>query len=144
MTSRRAAAALLAGTVAALLVACSSGGTDTTDTPETPSTDSQQVEGFVWRAVGTRRAGLDPDALRTAAREARHAGSSCLLVVRDGRIAGEWYWRDGAPDAAKAAFSVTKSVTSALVGIAESDGDLDVDDPAARYVNEWRGTRRGR
>ena len=84
---------------------------------------------------------LTRPALRAVAREARRAGSTCLLVVRDGRIAGEWYWRDGAPDAAVAAFSVTKSVTSTLVGIAAGDGDLDVDDRAARYIDEWRGTR---
>ena len=134
---------MLVGAVAVVVAACTGGGTDKTDNPETPSADSRREADFVWRDVGARRAGLDPDALRAVVRDARHAGSTCLLVVRNGRIAGEWYWRGGAPDAAVAAFSVTKSVTSTLVGIAADDGDLDVDDRAARYVDEWRGTRAG-
>jgi CubicO group peptidase (beta-lactamase class C family) len=37
-------------------------------------------------------------------------------------------------------FSATKSYTSTLVGIAEADGKLDVDDEVADYVPEWKGT----
>ena len=40
-------------------------------------------------------------------------------------------------------FSVTKSITSTLVGMAQADGDLDVDDRAKRYIEEWRGTKSG-
>ena len=52
----------------------------------------------------------------------------------------EWYWNDGAPDKPQEVFSVTKSVTSTLVGLAQADGDLSVDDPAADYIPEWQGT----
>ncbi len=31
-------------------------------------------------------------------------------------------------------------MTSTLVGIAEAEGALDIDDRAAKYVREWRGT----
>jgi len=136
VTSRRAAAALLAAAVTVLAAACS--GTEGSEAAPAGSQDAP--EDFVWDAVGPRRAGLDPVALRGIARDARRTGSTCLLVVRDDRIAGEWYWHDGAADAAVAGFSVTKSVTSTLVGLAEADGYLDVDDRAARYVREWRGT----
>lgn len=97
-------------------------------------------DGFAWRTVRPDAAGLDPDALRLIARDARRAGSTCLLVARGGRIAGEWYWHGGTAEEAAAGFSVTKSVTSTLVGIAEADGALDIDDRAAKYVREWRGT----
>lgn len=136
MTSRRAAAALLAAAVAASTAACTDDGTAV---PERPST-SQRADDFAWREVDPRRAGLEPDALRAIARDARRAGSTCLLVVRDGRIAGEWYWHDGAVDGSVAGFSVTKSITSTLVGIAEAEGALDIDDRAAHYIPEWRGT----
>jgi CubicO group peptidase (beta-lactamase class C family) len=36
-------------------------------------------------------------------------------------------------------FSVTKSVTSALVGIAEHEGLLDLNDSAAEFIDEWAG-----
>ncbi|WP_183098116.1 serine hydrolase domain-containing protein, partial [Nocardioides pelophilus] len=121
-----------------LAAGCSGAGAGGSGTA--PVATQRAPEEFVWQSVGPGRAGLDPVALRTIARDARRAGSTCLLVVRDGRIAGEWYWRDGAADAAVAGFSVTKSVTSTLVGIAESEGHLDIDDRASRYVRAWRGT----
>lgn len=98
------------------------------------------TDGFEWRPVAPVSVGLDPVALSAIAREARRADSDCFLVARRGRIAAEWSWPRGSAPAPTAAFSVTKSVTSTLVGIAQADGDLDVDDRAARYVPEWRGT----
>jgi CubicO group peptidase (beta-lactamase class C family) len=37
-------------------------------------------------------------------------------------------------------YSVTKSITSLLVGIAQDRGLLDLDDPATTYIPEWAGT----
>ena len=55
-------------------------------------------------------------------------------------VAGEWYWNDGAADKPQEVFSVTKSVTSTLVGLAQADGDLELGDKAATYIPEWKGT----
>ncbi len=139
MTSRRDAAALLGVVVAVLATACSGGGAGSSE-DDRPTGRPDPVEGFVWPEVRPSAAGLDPAALRLVAEDARRAGSTCLLVVRGDRIAGEWYWRGGTADGPVAGFSITKSVTSTLVGIAEADGALDIDDRAARYVREWRGT----
>ena len=43
------------------------------------------------------------------------------------------------PDA-REVFSVTKSISSTLVGLAQADGDLKLTDPAADYIPEWKGT----
>ena len=43
-------------------------------------------------------------------------------------------------DVPREVFSITKSVTSTLVGIAIRDGDLRLDDRVSRYVPQWRGT----
>lgn len=93
-----------------------------------------------WPRVAPARAGFDAAALRDVAREARAAGSSCFLVAREGRVVGEWYWRDGAPAAPREVFSVTKSLTALLVGLAVDDGLLAPGDRVARYVPAWRGT----
>ena len=139
MTSRRGAAALLAVVVAVLATACNGGSAGLSE--DDPRADQRAGgEGFVWRTVRPDAAGLDPSALRPIARDARRAGSTCLLVARGDRIAGEWYWHGGTAGEAVAGFSVTKSVTSTLVGIAEAEGALDIDDRAAKYVDLWRGT----
>ena len=84
--------------------------------------------------------GFDSEVLERLAREAEDAGSTCLLVARDGVVAGEWYWNAGAPDKPQEVFSVTKSVTSTLVGLAQAEGDLALGDRAASYIPEWKGT----
>lgn len=84
--------------------------------------------------------GFEPKVLDRLAAEAKAAGSTCLLVMRDGKIAGEWYFNGGARDKPREVFSVTKSVTSTLVGIAQADGDLSLDDRAADHIPQWRGT----
>lgn len=96
--------------------------------------------GDEWETVDAATLGFDPDRLDELAAEAEAADSTCLMVVRDGRVAGEWYWGEGAPDAAREVFSVTKSFTSTLVGLAVADGDLDLADPVATHVPEWAGT----
>ncbi|GAB3263913.1 serine hydrolase domain-containing protein [Nocardioides dilutus] len=84
--------------------------------------------------------GFDAKVLERLAKDAKDAGSTCLLVARDGVVAGEWYWNDGASDKPQEVFSVTKSVTSTLVGLAQADGALDLADRAATYIPEWQGT----
>ncbi len=93
-----------------------------------------------WERATPSEAGFDPARLRTVEREARRARSSCFVVVRDGRLVVEDYWRGNTDAKPKNGFSVTKSVTSTLVGIAQDRGLLDVDDRASRYIREWRGT----
>lgn len=98
------------------------------------------VPGKQWDRVGTRAAGLDAERLKAIAADARAAHSDCLLVAHDGRLAAEWDFRGSGPSTAQDVFSVTKSITSTLVGIAADDGDLRLDDPAARWIPAWRGT----
>jgi CubicO group peptidase (beta-lactamase class C family) len=84
--------------------------------------------------------GFNAKVLSRLARDAEDAGSTCFLVARQGTVVGEWYWNDGAADKPQEVFSVTKSVTSTLVGLAQADGDLDLGDRAAAYIPEWKGT----
>lgn len=92
-----------------------------------------------WRTTTPVHAGFRPARLRAVAAQARKLDSSCLAVVRRGRLVADWNW--GTPRTTpREVFSITKSVTSALVGIAVRDGDLRLDDRVSRYVPGWRGT----
>lgn len=93
-----------------------------------------------WPTVDARKAGLRPAALSRLARQARGMRSTCYLVAREGRLVAEWDWRATSPDQPREVFSITKSVLSALVGIAEDDGLLRLDDRAARWIPAWRGS----
>jgi CubicO group peptidase (beta-lactamase class C family) len=84
--------------------------------------------------------GLDPIALAEFAEFVGDNNSDCLVVVHAGVIVGQWYWNGFTPDTDAAnVYSVTKSITSALVGIAQERGELSLDDSAAAHVQEWIG-----
>src|SRR4249919_3961401 len=85
-------------------------------------------------------AGFDATILDQLADEAEQLHSSCFLVARQGRVVFARYWNGATADAEQEVFSVTKSVTSTLVGLAQADGDLSIDDTAATYIDDWRGT----
>ena len=61
-------------------------------------------------------------------------------MAQRGHVLGEWYWNGSGPDVDQEVFSVTKSVTSTLVGIAQADGIPPVDEPASTWIPEWQGT----
>ena len=98
------------------------------------------VPGKTWSRVAPTKAGLDAKRLSKIATTARVGKSNCLVVTRNGKIADEWQFNNTSRASTQNVFSVTKSVTSTLVGIAQDDGDLNIDDSASKWIPEWRGT----
>lgn len=76
-------------------------------------------------ACGTDLQGLDPALLEQAYARARETpGLRSLLVQRHGALVAEEYFHGGAADSLEQVWSVTKSVTSTLIGIALEQGYL--------------------
>jgi CubicO group peptidase (beta-lactamase class C family) len=96
--------------------------------------------GAEWQKVAPASVGLDAAKLEQIAAQARKGKSNCLVVVRDGKLAGEWYFHGTGPNTTQDVFSATKSVASTLIGIAQDDGDLRVTDSASKWIPQWRGT----
>lgn len=71
--------------------------------------------------------------------EAAATGSTCVAVVRDGRLVHRWTAPGTDARTTGPVYSVTKSVTALLVAIAVADGDLRLDDAVAEHVPAWRG-----
>jgi CubicO group peptidase (beta-lactamase class C family) len=101
---------------------------------------SHPVPGPSWENVSPASAGFDPAMLDRIAARAKKGQSNCLVVARDGKLVGEWYFRGTEPNTTQNVFSVTKSFTSTLVGIASDDGDLRVGDKASTWISAWKGT----
>ncbi|PZD96076.1 serine hydrolase [Paenibacillus sambharensis] len=77
--------------------------------------------------------GLDTDKLNEMNDTARQYGMRSVLIVKDGRIA--WEWHEQGTDRIGSVYSCTKSVLSALIGIALDEGHIrSVDDRAAGYL----------
>lgn len=124
--------------VAATMVTATCGGNDRS---RPASADGKTVvPGDEWQHAEPVDLGFDPAQLDALAAQAQATGGNCMLVARHGRIAGEWYWNGTGPSSRHQIFSITKAYTSTLVGIAQDQGLLDIDDPASKYIPQWVGT----
>ncbi|MBE3012405.1 beta-lactamase family protein [Microbispora sp. NEAU-D428] len=72
--------------------------------------------------------------------DAGRRGANCLVVIRHGRLVADWHWNGTDTTTSQEVFSATKSYAGTLVGIAEAEGRLSIDDKVSEYVPEWAGT----
>ena len=106
---------------------------------------------FLFRRLGAaraferlrvRRGGTETTAELPALLE--RTGTTALVIVRDQELLYEAYPNGGSPDTANRCFSVTKSVLSALIGIAIAEGKLGgVGDAIERYLPELTASALG-
>jgi len=95
--------------------------------------------GFEWEKVAPEDQCLSSERLEAMCADLAEKGTKALLVVRNDRIVHEWY----EPGRTASDTHYTASLAKALVGgisltLALQDGLLKVDDPACRYVPQWR------
>ena len=94
-----------------------------------------------WPVGDPAAHGLDPAALEDAAAYAEANDSSCLVVIRDGHLVFERYFMDTDADTLVKSWSVAKSYSSALMGIALERGEIgSIDDSIADYLPQFSGT----
>ena len=94
-----------------------------------------------WAVADPADFGLDPAKLEAAAGYAEANDSSCLVVVRDGRIVFERYFMGTDASTPVKSWSVAKSYASALMGIAIGRGELgSIEDSIADYLPQFVGT----
>lgn len=65
-------------------------------------------------------------------------GSTCVAVIKDGELVHDAYWNGGSEQGRHRVYSITKSLTSLLVGMAVDEGTLTLDGTASEQVDEWR------
>ena len=85
--------------------------------------------------------GIDPAGLEEAAAAADQHRSHCLLVIRHGVLVFERYFAGTDAATLNRSWSIAKSYTGTLVGIAIARGELSgLDQTVAELVPEWAGT----
>jgi CubicO group peptidase (beta-lactamase class C family) len=141
MDGRWYARASRAGMGAVLLAsACSSGSSDLIQDLAAEQTAANAVyPSNNWAQGNAAELGFDATALEEIAAQADPA-TNCLLVTRHGEIVGEWYWNGWDEQSTENVMSVTQVFSSTLVGIAQDEGLLDIDDRVSEYLPEWQGT----
>lgn len=67
--------------------------------------------------------------------------TNALLVMKDGTLVHESYYNGAGPESRFIAWSISKSITSILLGIAMHEGKIEsLQDTTGKYVPEARGT----
>ncbi len=83
--------------------------------------------------------GVDPGVLERAAEQIGEIeGIESVVIVHDGALVAERYFRGATSERLQNLKSASKGVLSALVGIAISQGHLTLDDPIADHLTEAR------
>lgn len=92
-----------------------------------------------WKTSAASAHDLDTTKLDAATRFAADNDARCLLVVRDGELVYEQYRNGADARSLHDTYSIAKTFTSALVGIAIAKGQIkSPDDLASTYIPEWK------
>lgn len=99
---------------------------------------------LIWIAVAAKTTevgsvGPNPKYELLAAEVAANEGS-CMVVQEGGTIVGEWYWNGRTPSTLSEGFSTMKSMAATLIGIAQTQGKLNINQKASDFITEWKGT----
>ena len=88
-------------------------------------------------------AGLDPARLDALVKGAQDSHTSALIILRDGKLVGEWYF--GGWSRRIEAMSASKSFVSLAVGLLKDENRIkSLDEPVFTYFPEWRQGRKER
>lgn len=92
-----------------------------------------------WQSDSIEKHGISTEKIRIADSLANSDDAlRCLLVVKDGFIVFEKYYNEGGIDKSTEVWSVTKSFTSALIGIAIDQGYIQSPDKLmTEYLTEY-------
>jgi CubicO group peptidase (beta-lactamase class C family) len=97
--------------------------------------------GQEWQIGAPEDHCLSSQGLADMAVIAEQTKSTCLVVIHDGVLVGDWYWDGYSADTlVPDVWSVTKSMTSAGLGVAQAEGLLDIHDRASDYIPQWQGS----
>ena len=94
--------------------------------------------GADWETATPASQGMSEAGLGKLREYLEGTGTRAALVVRNGRIVGEWYWESASAETQFPVYSVTKSFTATAVGMLASAGKLKLDQPAADFIPEWK------
>jgi CubicO group peptidase (beta-lactamase class C family) len=98
------------------------------------------AQSFTWRPATPESQGVDGRKLDALRDELARRRTRALLVVRNDRLVYEWYARGVGARSRQGTASLAKALVVGLsLGVALTDGLIKLDDPAAKYIPQWKG-----
>jgi CubicO group peptidase (beta-lactamase class C family) len=97
-------------------------------------------QSFEWQAATPESQGMSSARLDALVADLAARRTRALVVVRHDRIVREWYADGVTRETKQGTASLAKAIVGGLsLGVAMSDGKIQLDDPAARYIPAWQG-----
>lgn len=99
---------------------------------------------FEWERVAPSEVGIDQSVVEKFTREITDSKVTSSIIVRSNRIVNEYYKNGYNATSLFPMHSVSKSVTSAIVGIAIDQGYFNLDDPIVKFFPQLENKRDSR
>ncbi len=93
---------------------------------------------FEWESDAPENLGLKESSIKTFASSLKNTEVTSCIIVRGGKIAFEYYKTGYSKDSSFPMHSVSKSITSAVTGIAISQGYFSLDDSITEFFPELK------
>jgi CubicO group peptidase (beta-lactamase class C family) len=94
---------------------------------------------FDWQTASPEQHGFSAAKLDAVREGLAQHGTKAFLLIRDDHIIYEWYAATHSATKVHYSASMAKALVGGVaVAVALSDGRLSLDDPAAKYVPQWR------
>ena len=93
---------------------------------------------FHWEMATPEREGMSSPKLKALTASLASRGTKAFLVARNDKIVCEWYAKDHGPHQKHYTASLAKALVGGVpLAVALSDGLIELDDKAAKYVPQW-------
>src|SRR5947208_315600 len=97
-------------------------------------------EQFQWQAATPESQGLSSARLETIKEWLESRQTKAFLVVRNDKLVYEWYADNHGPTKPHGTASLAKAIVGGLsLAVAMTDGQIALDDPASKFIPEWKG-----
>src|SRR5258706_7649916 len=98
---------------------------------------------FDWATATPESQGMSGAKLNAMKGNLAARKTTGLLVIRNDKIVFEWYAEGNSAATKHYTASMAKAIVAGVsVGVALTDGRLSLDDPAAKYIPQWRNDAR--
>lgn len=104
-----------------------------------------QLKGNAWETVSPKDLGWDVNALNEVISYVDENNSTALIILYKGRIVTENYFRQSTSSSSSRIFSATKSIGAFLIGLAQEQGVIDINNKVSQYLGVgWSRTTTAR
>lgn len=104
---------------------------------------AQAPHNFEWQTATPESQGMSSQKLEALKNVMIKKKTRALLIIRNDKIVLEWYAADNTASTTQGTASLAKALVGGMsLAVAMSDGRIALDDPAAKFIPQWKNDPR--